>query len=811
MVGGLTEGRRHCKDVAMAFLKSDSTDVRADWRPVHGSPPFDALTHFSCCAVGDCVLVWGGLGSPSDSQPAVRGSAHLFDPQTRRWYVPRVDTPDEDSPCARYLHATCQHGRGMIIHGGIGREPPDKAVKMCGPDAVLSSTYQVECGRKRLRWIPIPAVTCKDHDEGNQSPAGRDCTPSGPLHKFGHAMCTLGGRLYTFGGFLVEHDSSSRPQRSHRDATTPSPHMRQDMITSKVTGSLHCLTLDGKTSEGSRSPAWMLLATDGGSLASPKPRFGHSMTAIDDRYIAVFGGFDDEGAAVPSDMVLLHFPTLIWSKPEVLGLPPSPRGYHSALGVGGQVLIFGGQEQRDDFIVDPALYVCRVKYETSGPSGGTMLEIAASLVTKMIWSVDKVQETCQGEVVRLVSKLKDKEEALRDFSTSVAAERVRADNLARIVKSSDDRAKAAELVADGLRQKLQEDLDDINQVVETRDAEIRKLQQRLRRAAHSMRLKHGPAVLFPEDELEWNADDLDRVLVQNILCRGGFVERLEGFWKGSLVMVEKCTPVMDHSSGRESLPTAAVQELQAISRLSHPNLVEHFGATHSGESICVICEVGFPTLSEVIADDEMSPTDRTSVVAGVSNALDYMHRLMISHQHVCPENVFIREAEDTVMAKLGGTMVARLTCRCRGVNAVPGPYAHRASDCGDAYQTDIFSFGLLSVLALTGCAPEWNKRHEQIDLIDEAGLQQVVLHCLQVDHTARPTAEQVYQALSDIAAGKDPCFAPLPNVERQASPAPTVESRVQFQPDARKPSQTARMLWQNARIAAFRKKSKLVR
>jgi len=357
MVGGLTEGRRHCKDVAMAFLKSDSTDVRADWRPVHGSPPFDALTHFSCCAVGDCVLVWGGLGSPSDSQPAVRGSAHLFDPQTRRWYVPRVDTPDEDSPCARYLHATCQHGRGMIIHGGIGREPPDKAVKMCGPDAVLSSTYQVECGRKRLRWIPIPAVTCKDHDEGNQSPAGRDCTPSGPLHKFGHAMCTLGGRLYTFGGFLVEHDSSSRPQRSHRDATTPSPHMRQDMITSKVTGSLHCLTLDGKTSEGSRSPAWMLLATDGGSLASPKPRFGHSMTAIDDRYIAVFGGFDDEGAAVPSDMVLLHFPTLIWSKPEVLGLPPSPRGYHSALGVGGQVLIFGGQEQRDDFIVDPALYV----------------------------------------------------------------------------------------------------------------------------------------------------------------------------------------------------------------------------------------------------------------------------------------------------------------------------------------------------------------------------------------------------------------------------------------------------------------------
>lgn len=699
----------------------------------------------------------------------------------------------------------------MIIHGGIGRELSDKAVKICGPDTVLSSTYQVECGRKRLRWIPIPGVTCRDPDEGNPSPAARDCTPSGPLHKFGHAMCTLSGRLYTFGGFWVEHEASSRAPRSQRDATTPPPHTRQDMITSKVTAALHCLALDLKTCDGPKVPGWLLLATDGGSLATPKPRFGHSMTAIDDRYIAVFGGFDDEGAALPSDMALLHFPTLIWSKPDVFGLPPSPRGYHTALGLGGQVLVFGGQEQRDDFMVDPTLYVCRVKYETSGPSGGTMLEIAASLVTKMIWSVDKVQETCQGEVVRLVSKLKDKEEALRDFSTSVAAERVRADNLARIVKSSDDRAKAAELIAEDLRKKLKEDLDEINQVVESRDAEIRKLQNRLRRAAHSMRLKHGPAVLFPEDELEWSADDPDRVLVQNMFCRGGFVERLEGFWKGSLVMVEKCTPMMDQSSGRESLPTAAVQELQAISRLCHPNLVEHFGATHSGPSICVICEVGFPTLLEVMGDDEMSHTDRASVVTGVSNALEYMHRQMISHQHVCPENVFIRESEDSVMVKLGGVLVARLTCRCRGLNAVPGPYAHRASDCGDTYQADIFSFGLLSVLALTSCTPEWNKRHEQIDLIENAGLQQVILHCLQVDHSARPTAQQVHQALSDIAGGKDPCFAPLPNVARQASPAPTSETRVQFQPDTRKTSQTARMLWQNARIAAFRKKSKLVR
>lgn len=84
---------------------------------------------------------------------------------------------------------------------------------------------------------------------------------------------------------------------------------------------------------------------------SPSPRFGHTMVALEDRYICIFGGCSHNCFALNS-MDVYDTVKRCWFRPATAhaGEVPSPRTHHSAVlwGVDHSMVVFGGSDQNRD-------------------------------------------------------------------------------------------------------------------------------------------------------------------------------------------------------------------------------------------------------------------------------------------------------------------------------------------------------------------------------------------------------------------------------------------------------------------------------
>jgi len=72
----------------------------------------------------------------------------------------------------------------------------------------------------------------------------------------------------------------------------------------------------------------------------PEGRYGHSMTAIDEFRLFLFGGFDSTFPR--KDCRLLNAETWTWKIAETSGTSPSARGFHTATKVGKKLIFIGG-------------------------------------------------------------------------------------------------------------------------------------------------------------------------------------------------------------------------------------------------------------------------------------------------------------------------------------------------------------------------------------------------------------------------------------------------------------------------------------
>ena len=73
---------------------------------------------------------------------------------------------------------------------------------------------------------------------------------------------------------------------------------------------------------------------------SPSPRANHSITAIGDKYLIVFGGNDGKPL---NDVHIYDIDKNQWQQPKINGTPPLARGGHSAVCIKNkQLLIFAG-------------------------------------------------------------------------------------------------------------------------------------------------------------------------------------------------------------------------------------------------------------------------------------------------------------------------------------------------------------------------------------------------------------------------------------------------------------------------------------
>jgi len=78
----------------------------------------------------------------------------------------------------------------------------------------------------------------------------------------------------------------------------------------------------------------------------PSPRGGHSATRVG-RFIIIFGGhiYSDKttGFNYLNDTYILDIDQNKWIKPHTQGTPPAPRYAHSSVLAGQRIIIFGGK------------------------------------------------------------------------------------------------------------------------------------------------------------------------------------------------------------------------------------------------------------------------------------------------------------------------------------------------------------------------------------------------------------------------------------------------------------------------------------
>ncbi|KAJ7538156.1 hypothetical protein O6H91_11G036400 [Diphasiastrum complanatum] len=207
---------------------------------------------------------------------------------------------------------------------------------------MASTQIAEDNGGKRPMWV-YPETTGADAPE-----------------RWGHSACFCEGKLYIFGGCcgglhfreLLTLDLktmawSSLASTGHQPETRDSHSavlMGQRMIIfggtngSKKFNDVYILDLSAQS--------WSHPSVKGDP---PAPRESHSATLVGDKRIVIFGGSGEGDGNHLNDLHILHLDNMEWTSPQVKGKLPTCRDSHTAVAIGNQLFVYGG-DCRDRYL-----------------------------------------------------------------------------------------------------------------------------------------------------------------------------------------------------------------------------------------------------------------------------------------------------------------------------------------------------------------------------------------------------------------------------------------------------------------------------
>jgi serine/threonine-protein kinase len=230
--------------------------------------------------------------------------------------------------------------------------------------------------------------------------------------------------------------------------------------------------------------------------------------------------------------------------------------------------------------------------------------------------------------------------------------------------------------------------------------------------------------------------------------------------------------------------TRFVAEARAVNQIRHRHIIDifSFGKLADGRQYYVMEYLDGETFDALLMRGGKLPlAELLPILRGIAKALDAAHANKIAHRDLKPENVFLAHDEGGVFPKLLDFGIAKLmgaepgmSAKTRSGIAVGTPYfmsPEQARGKELDHRTDLYSFGVLVYLALTGTYPFDADDHISILMQHvtadppapstrvpglPAGVDEVVLQLMQKDPAARPENVRSAVAALERAAGLSP-------------------------------------------------------
>ena len=312
---------------------------------------------------------------------------------------------------------------------------------------------------------------------------------------------------------------------------------------------------------------------------------------------------------------------------------------------------------------------------------------------------------------------------------------------------------------------------------------VRLLKDRQLESEEVVRLKQRVRELTSCDDpsdrknLSWLYSHTEVVLSGQELGRGAFGVVYAGNFRGQSVAIKQMYQLIVAPETRMLLD----REINLLSQLRHPNLVQFIGAIydHPSGSPMIITEIMDTSLRKAYENKDITPDPSCrqviiSIMRDVAVGLNYLHCLCdpIIHRDVSSANVLLESKGPgkwkTKISDFGSANLVR-----DAFSRAPGAEVYSAPECSanitsrtTAKQTtmlDVFSFGVLFCEVLTCRFPKlgsWNELLQQVytSTKKQKGLLTSSLHhelinsCCNKNPTRRPTMKVVITKLDELRA-----------------------------------------------------------